>query len=258
MRLTPIHEYMESVDSTNDEIKRRAEGGASEGLVISAGLQKAGRGRSGREWEMRQKESVATSLLLRPDLPVENLPTLTLVAAMAVRRAIEVVCELETEIKWPNDLVKSGKKICGILTELSVKEGKAEYVVIGIGVNVHNEGFSPELTKTATSLDKERQALGWENLPSDTCEKLTNRIWQEFFLLYEVFCLTGDLRVLMEEYNRFLVNRNQQVRVLDLQEPWEGVARGIDATGELLVETKEDLRHVDAGEVSVRGVYGYV
>lgn len=258
MRLIPIHEYLESVDSTNDEIKRRAVRGAQEGLVITAGVQTAGRGRSGRKWEMRPKESVATSLLLRPDLPVKKLPCLTLVAAMAVRRAVADLCALETEIKWPNDLVKNGKKICGILTELSAKEGEAEYVVIGIGVNVHNLLFSSELLDKATSLDRERQALGLEKLPQDICEKLTDRIWQEFFLLYEVFYLTGDLRVLMEEYNRFLVNRNQQVKVLDPKGQWEGVARGIDAAGVLLVETKEDLRRVDAGEVSVRGVYGYV
>jgi BirA family biotin operon repressor/biotin-[acetyl-CoA-carboxylase] ligase len=136
---------------------------------------------------------------------------------------------------------------------MSVAKGQAEYVVVGIGVNVHNRRFPPELSDKATSIDLELQGKG-----KGSCQELTQRIWQEFALLYEVFSMTGDLSVLMEEYNRYLVNRNQQVRVLDPLGPWEGVARGINATGALLVETKDDLWCVDSGEVSVRGIYGYV
>lgn len=256
--LSLTYQYFESIDSTNNEIKRRAAVGAEEGLVISAGMQSAGRGRSGHDWKSPVGESIATSLLIRPSLPVECLSSLTLVAALAVRRAIYGLYGIDTEIKWPNDIVRNGKKICGILTELSMEGQKTEYVVVGIGVNVYNRIFPKELLDKATSLELESEQMGQGGFPKDACEKLTHRIWEEFALLYEVFSMTGDLSVVMEEYNRYLANRNRQVRVLDPREPWEGIARGIDETGALLVETKEDLRRVDAGEVSVRGIYGYV
>lgn len=246
-------EYFETIDSTNEEVKRRAAQGAEEGLVISAGTQNAGKGRSGRRWESPIGESVATSLLLRPTLPTSQLGAVTLVAALAVQRTIQGLYGLEAGIKWPNDIVIHGKKVCGILTEMSVAKGQAEYVVVGIGVNVNNRRFPEELLDKATSIDLELQDKG-----KGSCQDLTQRIWQEFALLYEVFSMTGDLSVLMEEYNRYLVNRNQQVRVLDPLGSWEGVARGINSTGALLVETKDDLRCVDSGEVSVRGIYGYV
>ncbi len=245
-------EYYDVIDSTNNEAKKRGEEGSPEGLVISAGTQTAGRGRSGHDWESPARESISTSMLLRPELSMESIPSLTLVAAVAVNRAIQALYGLETEIKWPNDIVFQGKKICGILTEMSARDNRAEYVVVGIGVNVHNKNFSEELQDKATSID-----LALKEGQGD-CDELTVRIWQEFALLYKVFCLTGDLSVIMEEYNRVLVNRNRQVMVLDPKGPWEGTARGINAQGALLVETKEDLRVVDAGEVSVRGIYGYV
>ena len=250
------HEYLESIDSTNNEIKRRAAGGETEGLVISAGKQTAGRGRSGHQWETPADISIATSLLLRPTVAIDHLSSLTLVAAVAVRRAIEELYGIETWIKWPNDVIIHGKKVCGILTEMSASEGKAEYVVVGIGVNVHQTSFSEELANKAISVDmaiKEGDPFGAKR---GDCKELTYRIWQEFSLLYEAFCMTEDLSIVMEEYNRFLINRNAKVRVLDPSGEWEGIARGIDESGKLLVETKEDLRQVDSGEVSVRGVYG--
>lgn len=252
------HEYLESIDSTNNEIKRRAAGGETEGLVISAGKQTAGRGRSGHQWETPADISIATSLLLRPTVAIDHLSSLTLVAAVAVRRAIEELYGIETWIKWPNDVIIHGKKVCGILTEMSASEGKAEYVVVGIGVNVHQTSFSEELANKAISVDmaiKEGNPFGAKR---GDCKEMTYRIWQEFSLLYEAFCMTEDLSIVMEEYNRFLINRNAKVRVLDPNGEWEGIARGIDESGKLLVETKEDLRQVDSGEVSVRGVYGYV
>ncbi len=252
------HEYLDVIDSTNDEIKRRAALGEAEGLVISAGKQTAGRGRSGHQWETPSGISIATSMLLRPKMQVENISQLTLVAAVAVRRAICGLYGLDTQIKWPNDIIISGKKVCGILTEMGMTGDVVDYLVVGIGVNVHHTSFPEELANKAISID---MALAKDKKTADItchCEELTKRIWQEFGLVYQVFSMTEDLSVIMEEYNRHLVNRNETVRVLDPMGPWEGVARGIDETGRLLIETKEDLRKVDSGEVSVRGVYGYV
>lgn len=251
-------EYLESIDSTNNEIKRRAQLGAQEGLVISAGMQTAGRGRRGHQWESPNNVSIATSLLLRPSMAAGEISSLTLVAALAVRQAVERLYGLETLIKWPNDVIIQGKKVCGILTEMSARDGYPEYVVIGIGVNVHTMAFPEELQDKAISIDQALEASEGAMVARGSRKELTRAIWEAFVMLYEVFSMTGDLSVVMEEYNRYLVNRNAKVRVMDPQGAWEGIARGINSKGELLVETKDDLRCVDAGEVSVQGVYGYV
>lgn len=170
-----------------------------------------------------------------------------------MRRAISGLYGLEGQIKWPNDVVLKNKKICGILTEMSAKDGRARYVIVGIGVNVHNRVFPEELADKATSIDLE--------LPegkSGDCGALRRRIWEEFVPCYETFVREQSLEFVREEYERWLVNRDREVRVLDPAGPWEGIARGIGPGGELLVETKEGLRPVDSGEVSVRGLYGYV
>ena len=150
------YEYYESVDSTNERIKSRAHQDESQGLVISAGHQTAGKGRIGRKWESPSHESIATSLLLTPaEISLESIPTITVVAAMAVRDAIHRIYGLEGQIKWPNDIVIDGKKICGILTEMEMRDGKVWYVVVGIGVNVHNKTFPKEIAFKATSIDNE-------------------------------------------------------------------------------------------------------
>jgi BirA family biotin operon repressor/biotin-[acetyl-CoA-carboxylase] ligase len=117
--------YKETIDSTNDELRRRAEAGEEEGLVISAGEQTKGKGRSGHSWSSPKHNSIATSILLRPDMEVEAVSQITIVAAMAVSRAIEKLYGLETSIKWPNDVVISGKKICGILTEMMPQNNRS-------------------------------------------------------------------------------------------------------------------------------------
>ena len=114
--------YYRTLDSTNNEAKKQAQIHCPEGTVISAGRQTAGRGRRGHDWETPQDEAVATSMILYPDIPPEHLPGLTLLAAVAVRRAISGLYGLEGQIKWPNDVVLKNKKICGILTEMSAKE----------------------------------------------------------------------------------------------------------------------------------------
>ncbi len=245
--------YYHSLDSTNNEAKKQAENHCLEGTVISAGRQTAGRGRRGHDWETPQDEAIATSMVLYPRVPLERLPGLTLLAAVAVRRAVSGLYGLEGQIKWPNDIVLKNKKICGILTEMSVKDQQAAYVVVGIGVNVHNRGFSEELADKATSIDLELP----DGRKAD-CGALRRKIWEEFVSCYETFARDQNLEFIRKEYDRWLVNRDRTVRVLDPAGPWEGIARGIGSGGELLVETEEGLRPVDSGEVSVRGLYGYV
>lgn len=256
--------YFQTLDSTNNEAKKFAAHRCPEGTVISAGRQTAGRGRRGRSWETSQEEAVATSIVLYPRLSPNKLSPLTLVAALAVRKTIYELYGLEGQIKWPNDIVLKNKKICGILTEMSVKDKMAEYVVVGIGINVHNHSFPAELKNKAISLDlaleeERRENCGGKELCGTTdCGRIREKLWQEFLFYYEIFLADGDLRRLKEEYSCWLINRERRVRILDPQGEWEGIAKGINDKGCLLVETDRELRIVDAGEVSVRGLYGYV
>ena len=250
-----VNEYYESVDSTNDRIKQRAREGENQGLIISAGEQTAGKGRVGRKWESPSGESVDTSILLRPeDISLESVPTVTVVAAMAVRDALERLYGLKGQIKWPNDIVIGGKKICGILTEMELKDGKVWYVVVGIGVNVHNQSFPDEIAYKATSVD-----LELEKTTGNTGHRkeLTRELWNSFKKYYNIFVETGDMSGLKEEYERHLANLGNRVRIEASEASYEATALGINNKGELLIEVDGEQRTIRTGEVSVRGIYGY-
>lgn len=231
-------------------IKRLAKEGASEGTLALAEFQSAGRGRLGRSWEVPEGTSVMMSILLRPKFEPQYAPTLTLVMGMAVAKAVKNL-GFDVSIKWPNDVVVSHKKICGILTEMGVRDGKIDYAVIGVGINVNIKEFPEEMADKATSLYLESgKEFDRSQIPG-----LVMEAFEEY---YEKFAATCDLSGLKEEYESILANYNQPVRVL-AKEPYEGVARGITDGGELLVEkTDGTIVAVSAGEVSVRGLYSYV
>ena len=144
--------FFDEVDSTNEELKRRAAAGAPEGLIAAADHQAAGKGRRGRSWSDRPGENIAMSFLLKPDLKPDLAPMMTLLMALSTVKAIEKVIGLKCAIKWPNDVVLNGKKLVGILTEMELKEDRIEYVIIGTGINVNLSEIPLELKETATSL----------------------------------------------------------------------------------------------------------
>lgn len=245
-------ECYEVIDSTNTQAMRLAESGASHGTLVAAERQDGGKGRRGRSWENPAGIAVAMSILLRPsELEPANAPMLTLVSAMAVARAIEELAEINTQIKWPNDIVIDGKKVCGILTEMEMHTDYISHIVVGIGINVHNESFPEELADKATSI----YLVSGKHISRAA---LVATVCQYFEYYYGIFMQTQELSGLMEEYSRYLVNCGQKVRVLDPKKEFEGIARGITARGELLVDTGDAVVKVESGEVSVRGIYGYV
>lgn len=243
--------YTPVIDSTNTKAKQLAEEGYPNGTVVIAERQEAGRGRRGRTWDSPAGDGIFMTLMLRPAIEPNNASMLTLVAALAVAAAIRKCTGRAAGIKWPNDIVMNGKKVCGILTEMSAQVDYVNHVVVGIGINVYNKSFPEEISQMATSLYLETKE-GFEREP------LIEEVWEQFEHYYEVFLETEDLSGLVKEYETHLVNMYQSVRVLDPQEPFEGKAMGITARGELIVDTWESRRLVSAGEVSVRGVYGYV
>ena len=272
--------HFEEIDSTNKKAKELAEAGCPNGLLITADTQTAGTGRRGRSWASEKGSGIYMSLLLRPDLQPNEAPMLTLVSALAVAKAItcsyekkrklyaqltstkatcmyEQVANVDYEgplycrIKWPNDIVINGKKICGILTEMTLNQSKIGAVILGIGINVSNTCFDNNISSTASSLYLESN-FEWESEP------LIEEIWIWFEFYYALFLETKDLSKLKAEYEEFLINKNEKVNVLDPLGVYTGIANGIRNTGELLVETEAGIKTVSGGEVSVRGIYGYV
>lgn len=239
------------VDSTNNLAKLRAEEGAEHGLLVVGEQQTAGKGRRGRTWESRKGEGIFMTLLLKPDIEPGNASMLTLVMALAVRSALETVGKLPTQIKWPNDIVCDGKKVCGILTEMSAQMDYINHIVIGVGINIHNKDFPDEMAHMATSVYLQTG----EHINR---AELIAEVMQCFEYYYERYIETQDLRNLADEYNQHLVNRGRQVEVLDPKQSYIGTAIGINIAGELEVQTENGISCVASGEVSVRGVYGYV
>ena len=176
----------------------------------------------------------------------------TLLGGMAAVRGIERVTGLSPMIKWPNDAVLNGKKVCGILTEMSTEEENIRYLVTGIGINVNTEQFAPELEDKATSL---KCQLG-KNVKRSSLLVAVTEAFEDYYSRFQETC---DMSLLKEEYNKMLVNKGRQVSILDPRGSYEGTALGIDDTGSLLVEREDGkVEAVISGEVSVRGIYGYV
>ena len=243
--------YYEQLDSTNTKVSELAAQGAEHGTVVVATRQTAGKGRRGREWES-SGDNIYMSMLLKPDFETEKAPMLTLVMAYSVAKVLGANGFSDIQIKWPNDLILSGKKVCGILTEMHLQGTTIHHVVIGVGINVNGQEFSTELMNKATSLYIEcGKRLDKEKLIVD--------IVDTFMKEYDHFVEVGNLGFLQEEYNAMLVNREKEVRVLEPENEYTAYAQGINQMGELEVRLPDGTeRTVYAGEVSVRGVYRYV
>lgn len=243
--------FVRETDSTNALAKRLAAEGAPHGLLVVAELQTAGRGRLGRTWTAPAGSSVMMSLMLRPPIAPDAAPMLTLVMGLSVAQAVGRL-RMKTTIKWPNDVVLSRKKICGILTEMNLERNRIREVIIGVGINVNMERFPEEIADKATSLYLEGGKYYDRN-------RVTALVLERFEDNYEKFVKTGDLRLLRSDYNALLANRGKPVRVLDPICPYEGTALGINNGGELLVKRGDGfVETVRSGEVSVRGLYSYV
>lgn len=243
--------YLDSTASTNDVAKGLASNGAAHGTLVIANAQTAGRGRMGRRFVSAPGEGIWMSLVIKDEILPMKASMLTLVMGLAAAKAIEQVADVKPMIKWPNDIVLSGKKLVGILTEMSLSMDKIGHIIIGIGINVHQEVFPEELQTVATSIFLENGKHMQRNM-------LMKQVLQQFEQYYQLFMKTQDLSLLMEAYNDCLINRGRQVQVQDPKGSYLGVALGINQDGELLVETKQGICAVASGEVSVRGVLGYV
>ena len=238
--------YFDSIDSTNTKAQELAEKGYPSGTLVVADKQIAGKGRRGRNWESPSGCGIFMTLMLKPDINPNNASMLTLVSALAVAKALADITGKDAKIKWPNDIVIDGRKVCGILTEMSAQFDYINNIVIGIGINVNNSSFPEEISATASSL---RLLSGGKKYRR---AEIIEKIMEYFEKYYSIFLETEDLSALVNEYDAMLVNMKRQVKVLDPKEPFEGTAMGITKTGELIVDTWESRKLVSSGEVSDR------
>lgn len=238
--------------STNGVLKEMAAGGAPHGQVVLAESQQAGRGRRGRGWASPPGLGLWMSLLLRPEIAPPAAPGLTLLAALAVCDAVRSLYGLDPAIKWPNDVLVGGKKLAGILLEISAEQDRLHWVVLGIGINVHHQqgDFGPELSGRATSL----ALSGAGDAPRGP---LLRALLEALEARYEAF-VQGGLAALLPDYNRCSLTLGRRVRVEGADVAFEGVARSVDDTGALWIELDDGTRRqVWAGDVSIRGMMGY-
>lgn len=241
-----------SVDSTNEEAKRKAVLGERDGTLFVADNQTAGKGRRGRVWSSPEGKDIFCTILLRPEIPPDRASMLTLVAALSAAAAAETHSGELCQIKWPNDVILHDRKICGILTEMGLEMDEISYVVIGVGFNINRESFPEELAGTATSI------YGETGRQTVRAAFLADFI-REFSERYRTFLQVQDLEPFKEEYERRLVNIDREVRIIRRGQEIIRRAEGINEKGELLVRSETgEIECICSGEVSVRGLYGYV
>jgi len=238
--------YKAEIGSTNDEAKRMARAGAPEGTLVIADYQNRGRGRLHRDWVAPAGSGLLMSLIFRPELAAHEFQRLTMLCGLAVAEAIELQTGLQAGLKWPNDVVIAGSKVCGILSEIEFEGPKVSFAVVGIGMNVNLDPalLPADLPLTATSLSRE---LGAEVARLPLLQSLLQKIEERYSTL-------GTDQSLHREWAARLVTLGKPVTVSGIVPALEGIAEGVDVDGALLVRLAGGrLEKVLAGDVSVRG-----
>lgn len=251
------------IDSTNSMAKKAAAEGCDEGTVIIADVQTAGRGRRGRSWSSIGGKGIWMSVVLRPEMAIEDIQLITLSASVAVVRAIFNITGIETGIKWPNDIILDGKKVCGILTEMSSEVDRINYLVLGIGLNVNHrpEDFPPEIRDIATSLLAHRLSSGCNENRQPDVDFDRTLLFREILRHLEAVYLTMTVNPddVIKEWKRWSLTLGRLLKVTIRDVEYSGTAEDITSQGWLVVRCSDGVvRQVMSGEVSVRGIMGYV
>jgi BirA family biotin operon repressor/biotin-[acetyl-CoA-carboxylase] ligase len=235
-------------DSTNTALKSLAEGGAPEGTIVIAEEQTGGRGRLGRSWFSPPGKGISFSILLRPSLAPGDTPLFTLMTAAAVTQGIKnVLPDLPIGIKWPNDLLIKGRKVCGILTEIKAETDLLHHLIIGIGINVNLklEDFPPEINKIATSIYLEN------NETEVSRQKLTCSILQEMDDSYRRYLSEGP-GFILTEWKKYNITLGKKITLNIFRDQIAGTAVDLSPRGALILEEKEGTRReFHSGEVTL-------
>jgi BirA family biotin operon repressor/biotin-[acetyl-CoA-carboxylase] ligase len=234
----------EETTSTNDVIEKLARDGVKEGVVVFAESQTKGRGRLGRKWMSPTHKGLWFSVLLRPALSPQETTQLTVASATALRRAIKTVTDLTADIKWPNDLLIGGKKVVGILTEMSAEMDRVRHVILGIGVDVNQQEFPPELSKLATSLKIE---AGEEIDRAELAKEMLRELDLDYARIGE-----GKFSAVADEWEAGCATLGRNVSVQMGSRLISGRAESLDDHGALLVRTEHGhLERIIGGDVTL-------
>lgn len=238
-----IHLLRETA-STNTVAMEMASRGAPEGALIIAETQTAGKGRLGRRW-LSPKGNLYVSIILRPAIPTYKAPLITLLGAVSTASAITEECGLPAGIKWPNDILLSGKKVSGLLTEMSAEPDRVKHIVLGIGIDVNMDLLElPEEIRAFTTTLSAEAGRRIDRV------SLLRRLLRELEKRYQRF-LAGDDEVL-KEWKELNITTGRYVAVSGVNEIIEGIAEGIDAEGRLVIKRADgSLRTVAAGDVTI-------
>ncbi len=245
--------HFDTIDSTNTKAKELAALDQEEGIVVIAEEQTRGRGRLGRNWISPKGKGVWMSIILRPDIDPKDASKITQIGAAAVYKSIKEL-GINTYIKWPNDIVLNGKKVCGILTEMSGELNRVNYVVIGIGINanISKEEFSEDIMETATSLKQEKENYIDRKL-------LVGKILNNFESLYLELIEENTIKQAIKICKEASILIGKEIRILSRNSEEKGRVLDITDEGELLVENENGtIKKIISGEISVRGIDGYV
>lgn len=239
--------YTDSVDSTNNEVKRLAHKGYPTGTTVLAEKQTSGKGRLGRVWSSPVGTGLWFSFLLRPETDFSKISGITLAAGLGVCRAVRDFTGLDAKIKWPNDIIIGNKKICGILTETATEANKIEYAVVGIGINVNDKIFPDEIKEKATSLMIENRYS-----PINRTE-----LFREV-LFHTENCIDNYLEnsLIPNDYKQLCATLGRNIEVKRGKNIIRGIAEDISENGDLIVADENNNKiFVNSGEVTVQGIY---
>lgn len=238
--------YFTTTDSTNNQAKKLALSGAVDGTIVISEEQDGGRGRLSRSFFCPKYKGIWFSVILQPDFLPQEAPKCTLLAAVAVTKAIYDVTGVKVGIKWPNDILYNGKKLVGILTEMSAEMERINYIVIGIGidVNISVEEMPEDIRDIATSLS---QITGKEV----SRLKLLNKLLYHLEQLY-IMAQKQNFAPILDEWRKYSITLNQEIKVISGNNVTYGKAVDIDDDGALLVKINGQIKRVLAGDVSIR------
>ena len=239
------------VNSTNDVVKIEAENKKPEGYVFIANKQNAGKGRLGRKFYSPSNSGIYMSVLFRPQLEANKTILFTPMAALAVCKAIREILHYDVHIKWVNDILLDGKKVCGILTEGKINQSNSmmDYIVLGIGINVDEPkgGFPDEISDIATSLvnSNDRKCID-KNLKNKLIAKILD--WLYFYYMDKKL----NEEYIRKEYTAFCSTIDKEINIINGDEIEEARVLGIDKNIGLIVKNNKGIRTLYSGEISIR------
>lgn len=253
----------DSIDSTNNYAKKIALEGCEDGTLVVTEEQTAGRGRLGRSWDSQNKKGIWMSVVLRPQISPEKLNIITIATSVAVTRAIKKVTGIDTRIKWPNDLIVDNRKVCGILTEMNSEVDRVNFVVVGIGINVNHtqNDFPQDIQEIATSLKlyscRDGAAEG-KLCPNFSRSTIIRQILIELEYMYNKIN-TADTKEFIDEWKNSSITMGREVLIISSTNQYTAIAKDITNDGKLVVESSDgQIKEVNSGEISIRGIMNYI